>query len=169
MEILQGQGRQDITHFICELAQIMLGLANVNKTVEEVRKHLENGQALAKFEEMVQAQGGDLEDLYRPVNVAHVVEIPAQETGVISALPAMEFGLYAMRLGAGRAVKSDALDYETGIVFEKKVGDSVQKGEIVAKVYTNGKISPQLVTDFQKYVRINDRVQSLREIIEIIS
>ena len=44
-----------------------------------------------------------------------------------------------MRLGAGRAVKSDALDYETGIVFEKKVGDFVQKGEIVAKVYTKWK------------------------------
>ena len=169
IEILQGKGREDISHFICELAQIMLGLANVEKTVEEVRQHLENGQALAKFEEMVATQGGDLEDLYRPVKVAHVVDIPAQETGVISALPAMEFGLYAMRLGAGRAVKSDDLDYETGIVFEKKVGDSVQKGEIVAKVYTNGKISPQLVTEFQKYVKINDGVQSLREIIEIIS
>ena len=169
LEILQGKGRQDITHFICELAQIMLGLANVEKTVEEVRQHLENGQALAKFEEMVAAQGGDLEDLYRPVKVAHVVYIPAQESGVISALPAMEFGLYAMRLGAGRAVKSDDLDYETGIVFEKKVGDSVQKGEIVAKVYTNGKISSELVTEFQKYVKINDGVQSLREIIEIIS
>ena len=169
IEILQGKGREDISHFICELAQIMLRLADVEKTVEEVRQHLENGQALAKFEEMVAAQGGDLEDLYRPVNVAHVVEIPAQETGVISALPAMEFGLYAMRLGAGRAVKSDPLDYETGIVFEKKVGDSVQKGEIVAKVYTNGKISPQLVTEFQKYVKMNDGVQSLREIIEIIS
>lgn len=160
---------QDITHFICELAQIMLGLANVNKTVEEVRQHLENGQALAKFEEMVQAQGGDLEDLYRPVNVAHVVEIPAQETGVISALPAMDFGLYAMRLGAGRAVKSDVLDYETGIVFEKKIGDSVQKGEIVAKVYTNEKIPPQLVTDFQKCVKISDEVKKIREIVEIIS
>ena len=169
IEILQGKGREDISHFICELAQIMLSLADVEKTVEEVRQHLDNGQALAKFEEMVAAQGGDLEDLYRPVNVAHVVEIPAQETGVISALPAMEFGLYAMRLGAGRAVKSDDLDYETGIVFEKKVGDSVQKGEIVAKVYTNGKISSELVTEFQKYVKINDGVQSLREIIEIIS
>ena len=169
IEILQGKGREDISHFICELAQIMLGLANVEKTVEEVRQHLENGQALAKFEEMVAAQGGDLEDLYRPVNVAHVVDIPAQDTGVISALPAMDFGLYAMRLGAGRAVKTDALDYETGIVFEKKVGDSVQKGEIVAKVYTNGKISSELVTEFQKYVKINDGVQSLREIIEIIS
>ena len=169
LEILQGKGREDISHFICELAQIMLGLADIEKTIEEIRQHLENGQALAKFEEMVAAQGGDLEDLYRPVKVAHVVEIPAQETGVISALPAMEFGLYAMRLGAGRAVKSDDLDYETGIVFEKKVGDSVQKGEIVAKVYTNGKISSELVTEFQKYVKINDGVQSLREIIEIIS
>ena len=169
IEILQGKGREDISHFICELAQIMLSLADVEKTVEEVSQHLENGQALAKFEEMVAAQGGDLEDLYRPVNVAHVVDIPAQETGVISALPAMDFGLYAMRLGAGRAVKTDALDYETGIVFEKKVGDSVQKGEIVAKVYTNGKISSELVTEFQKYVKINDGVQSLREIIEIIS
>ena len=169
IEILQGKGREDISHFICELAQIMLDLADVEKTVEEIRQHLENGQALAKFEEMVAAQGGDLEDLYRPVKVAHVVESPAQETGVISALPAMEFGLYAMRLGAGRAIKSDDLDYETGIVFEKKVGDSVQKGEIVAKVYTNGKISSELVTEFQKYVKINDGVQSLREIIEIIS
>lgn len=169
IEILQGKGREDISHFICELAQIMLSLADVEKTVEEVRQHLENGQALAKFEEMVAAQGGDLEDLYRPVNVAHVVDIPVQETGVISALPAMDFGLYAMRLGAGRAIKSDDLDYETGIVFEKKVGDSVQKGEIVAKVYTNGKISSELVTEFQKYVKINDGVQSLREIIEIIS
>ena len=169
IEILQGKGREDISYFICELAQIMLGLADVEKTVEEIRQHLENGQALAKFEEMVAAQGGDLDDLYRPVKVDHVVEIPAQDTGVISALPAMEFGLYAMRLGAGRAIKSDDLDYETGIVFEKKVGDSVQKGEIVAKVYTNGKISSELVTEFQKYVKINDGVQSLREIIEIIS
>ena len=169
IEILQGKGREDISHFICELAQIMLGLADVEKTIKEISQHLENGQALAKFEEMVAAQGGDLEDLYRPVKVAHVLEIPAQDTGVISALPAMEFGLYAMRLGAGRAVKSDDLDYETGIVFEKKVGDSVQKGEIVAKVYTNGKISSELVTEFQKYVKINDGVQSLREIIEIIS
>lgn len=171
LEILQGKGRQDISHFICELAQIMLSLANVEKTIEEVRQHLENGKALKKFEEMVLAQGGDLEDLYRPVKVDHVVDIPAQEDGIIAELPAMEFGLFAMRLGAGRAVKTDALDYETGIVFEKKVGDSVKQGEIVAKVYTNGKISPELVTDFQNYVKIkiSDEAIKTREIIEIIS
>lgn len=171
LEILQGKGREDISHFICELAQIMLSLANIEKTVKEVKEHLENGKALRKFEEMVVAQGGDLDDLYRPVKVDHVVEIPAQEDGVIEALPAMEFGLFAMRLGAGRAVKTDTLDYETGIVFEKKVGDSVKKGEIVAKVYANGKISSELVTDFQKYVKIkiSDEVIKIREIIEIIS
>lgn len=171
LEILQGKGRQDISHFICELAQIMLSLANVEKTVEEVRQHLENGKALKKFEEMILAQGGDLEDLYHPVKVDHVVDIPAQEDGIIAELPAMEFGLFAMRLGAGRAVKTDALDYETGIVFEKKVGDSVKQGEIVAKVYTNGKISPELVTDFQNYVKIkiSDEAIKTREIIEIIS
>ena len=149
----------------------MLSLANVEKTVEEVRQHLENGKALQKFEEMVVAQGGDLEDLYRPVKVDHIVDIPAQEDGIIAELPAMEFGLFAMRLGAGRAVKTDALDYETGIVFEKKVGESVNKGEIVAKVYANGKISPELVTDFQKYVKIkiSDEAIKTREIIEIIS
>ena len=171
LEILQGKGRQDISHFICELAQIMLSLANVEKTIEEVRLHLENGKALKKFEEMVLAQGGDLGDLYRPVKVDHVVDILAQEDGVIVELPAMEFGLFAMRLGAGRAVKTDALDYETGIVFEKKVGESVKKGEIVAKVYANGKISPELVTDFQNYVKIkiSDEAIKTREIIEIIS
>ena len=76
---------------------------------------------------MILAQGGDLEDLYRSVIVDHVLEIPAQEDGIIAELPAMEFGLYAMRLGAGRAVKTDQLDYETGIVFDKKVGESVKK------------------------------------------
>ena len=171
LEILQGKGREDISRFICELAQIMLSLANVEKTVEEVRQHLENGQALKKFEEMVLAQGGDLDNLYRPVTVDYIVDIPAQEDGIIVELPAMEFGLFAMRLGAGRAVKTDALDYETGIVFEKKVGESVKKGEIVAKVYANGKISPELVTDFQNYVKIktSDEAIKTREIIEIIS
>ena len=130
LEILQGQGLEDITDFICELAQIMLDLANVEKSVSEIREHLTNGAALKKFEEMIAAQGGDLEDLYRPSQAAYVVEVRAEQSGYITELPAMEFGLFAMRLGAGRAVKSDELDYETGIVFEKKVGETVEIGEI---------------------------------------
>ena len=169
LEILQGEGREDITEFICELAQIMLDLANVEKSVSEIREHLTNGAALKKFEEMIAAQGGDLEDLYRPSQAAYVVEVRAEQSGYITELPAMEFGLFAMRLGAGRAVKSDELDYETGIVFEKKVGETVEIGEIVAKIYANEKISQELVTEFQKNVRIGSESVAVSEIVEVIA
>lgn len=169
LEILQGKGREDVTTFICELAQIMLGLANVKKSVAEVRAHLEDGSALKKFEELVVAQGGDLEDLYRPVQVSHEITIPAEKTGYITALPAMEFGLFAMKLGAGRAVKSDKLDYETGIVFRKKVGEAVQEGEHLATIYSNENISENMVSNFQKNVKIENRVVKTKEILEIIS
>ena len=169
LEILQGKGREDITEFICELARIMLDLANVEKSVSEIREHLTNRAALKKFEEMIAAQGGDLEDLYRPPKAAYVAEVRAEQSGYITELPAMEFGLFAMRLGAGRAVKSDKLDYETGIVFEKKVGETVKIGEIVAKIYANEKISQELVTEFQKNVRIGSESVAVSEIVEVIA
>lgn len=169
LEILQGKGREDITDFICQLAQIMLGLANVDKTVEQVREHLQNGAALKKFEQMVEAQGGDLEDLYRPSSAKFVLEVRADGDGYISDLPAMEFGLFAMRLGAGRAVKSDVLDFETGIVFEKKVGEKVTAGQVLSKIYANQKISQGLVTEFKKNVKISNERKKTKEILEIIS
>ena len=169
LDILKGQGREDVTSFICELAQIMLQLAHVDQSIEAIHEHLTNGLALKKFEEMVEAQGGNLEDLYRPVKVDQVLEVTADQDGVIAALPAMGFGLFAMRLGAGRAVKSDPLDYETGIVFDKKVGESVRKGERIARIYMNEKNSQECVTDFKKNVKILDKAENVKEIIEIIS
>ena len=169
LDILQGKGREDVTHFICELAQIMLSLANVEKSVEEVRRHLENGAALKKFEEMVVAQGGDLEDLYRPVQVAYQVDVLAARSGTIAALPALEFGLFAMKLGAGRAVKTDELDYESGIVFAKKVGQTVTENEKIATIFSNIKISDEMLSDFQKNVKIEDVVVKTKEILEIVS
>lgn len=169
LEILQGNGRADVTEFICELAQIMLSLANVEKTVEEVRQHIENGAALKKFEEMVVAQGGDLEDLYRPVQVSNQVDVLSDEDGYIVGLPALEFGLFAMRIGAGRAVKTDDLDYETGIVFHKKVGEAIAKGEKIATIYANENISENLLTNFKKNVKIDKVSVKTKEIIEIIS
>ena len=169
LEILQGKGREDVTHFICELAQIMLSLANVEKTVEEVREHLMNGSALHKFEAMIEAQGGDKEDLYRPSSAQYIVEVSLDESGYISELPAMEFGLFAMRLGAGRAVKSDDLDFETGIIFEKKIGEFIQAGDVIAKIYANQKISQELLTEFKKNVRISNERKEVSEIIEVIA
>ncbi|MGQ7461487.1 pyrimidine-nucleoside phosphorylase [Streptococcus suis] len=169
IDILKGNGRADVTEFICELAQIMLGLANVEKTVEEVRQHIENGSALKKFEEMVVAQGGDLEDLYRPVQVSNQVEVLSDVDGYIVGLPALEFGLFAMRIGAGRAVKTDDLDYETGIIFHKKVGEAIAKGEKIATIYANENISENLLTNFKKNVKIDKVSVKTKEIIEIIT
>ncbi|MBF0777515.1 pyrimidine-nucleoside phosphorylase [Streptococcus cuniculi] len=169
LEILQGKGREDVTEFICELAQIMLGLADVEKTVDEVRAHLHDGSALRKFEEMVVAQGGDLEDLYRQVHVSHQVPVLAQESGYIEALPALEFGLFAMKLGAGRSVKTDSLDYETGIVFHKKAGEAVEAGQEIATIFANENISENMLANFQKNVKIGNVSVKTKEIIEIVS
>lgn len=169
LEILQGKGREDVTEFICELAQIMLGLADIDKTADQVRAHLLNGSALQKFEEMVVAQGGDLEDLYRQVRVSHQVPVLAEESGYIEALPALEFGLFAMKLGAGRAVKTDSLDYETGIVFHKKVGEAVEAGQEIATIFANENISENMLTNFRKNVKIGNVSVKTKEIIEIVS
>lgn len=169
LEIMQGKGREDITDFICELAEILLTLAQVDVSQEDIRHHLVDGQALAKFEELIQAQGGDLQDLYRQSSAPVVTDIFADEAGYIEELPAMAFGKFAMQLGAGRATKTDSLNYETGIVFEKKVGDSVAKGDLVAKVYSQENLNKKLLTEFKKNVIIGRVCKKPTEILKIIS
>lgn len=169
LEIMQGKGREDITDFICELAEILLTLAQVDVSQEDIRHHLVGGQALAKFEELIQAQGGDLQDLYRQSSAPVVTDIFADEAGYIQELPAMAFGKFAMQLGAGRATKTDSLNYETGIVFEKKVGDSVAKGDLVAKVYSQENLNKKLLTEFKKNVIIGRVCKKPTEILKIIS
>lgn len=169
LEIMQGKGREDITDFICELSEILLALAQVDVSQEDIRHHLVGGQALAKFEELIQAQGGDLQDLYRQSSAPVVTEIFADEAGYIEELPAMAFGKFAMQLGAGRATKTDSLNYETGIVFEKKVGDSVAQGDLVAKVYSQENLSKKLLTEFKKNVIIDKVCKKPTEILKIIS
>ena len=169
LEIMQGKGREDITDFICELADILLTLAQVDVSQEDIRHHLVGGQALAKFEELIQAQGGDLQDLYRQSSAPVVTDIFADEAGYIEELPAMAFGKFAMQLGAGRATKTDSLNYETGIVFEKKVGDSVAKGDLVAKVYSQENLNKKLLTEFKKNVIIGRVCKKPTEILKIIS
>lgn len=169
LEIMQGKGREDITDFICELAEILLTLAQVDASQKDIRQHLVGGQALAKFEELIQAQGGDLQDLYRQSSAPVVTEICADEAGYIVELPAMAFGKFAMQLGAGRATKTDSLNYETGIVFEKKVGDSVAQGDLVAKVYSQENLSKKMLTEFKKNVIIGRVCKKPTEILKIIS
>ncbi|WP_203260956.1 pyrimidine-nucleoside phosphorylase [Streptococcus uberis] len=169
IEIMQGKGREDISDFICELGQLMLELAGVSKPLTEIREHLISGPALHKFEEMIAYQGGDLEDLYRLSQAKYQTEILSPMEGYITELPALEFGLLAMRLGAGRAVKSDTLDYESGIVFDRKIGDFVAKGDKIATIYSNQVLDKKVLTEFEKNVKIGLEQLELKEIIKVIS
>lgn len=169
IEIMQGKGREDISDFICELGQLMLELAGVSKPLTEIREHLISGPALHKFEEMIAYQGGDLEDLYRVSQAKYQTEILSPMEGYITELPALEFGLLAMRLGAGRAVKSDTLDYESGIVFDRKIGDFVAKGDKIATIYSNQVLDKKVLTEFEKNVKIGLEKLEIKEIIKVIS
>lgn len=169
IEIMQGKGREDISDFICELGQLMLELAGVSKPLTEIREHLISGPALHKFEEMIAYQGGDLEDLYRLSQAKYQTENLSPMEGYITELPALEFGLLAMRLGAGRAVKSDTLDYESGIVFDRKIGDFVAKGDKIATIYSNQVLDKKVLTEFEKNVKIGLEQLEIKEIIKVIS
>ncbi|MFS9438233.1 pyrimidine-nucleoside phosphorylase [Streptococcus sobrinus] len=168
VQIMQGKGRVDIRDFICQLAQIMLKLGGLEVGLDDIEQYLTQGQALKKFEELVAAQGGQVQDIYRPVKTKFVYEVKAEQSGYIAELPALYFGRFAMEIGAGRAVKSDQLDYDAGILFDKKVGDAVSEGELLAKIYSNQEIPQKKITEFAKNVTINNVKVHRKEILKII-
>ncbi len=168
---LKGKGTTEFRTFIAELAQIMLQLAGVEKTISEILEHLDNGTAYTKFDEMVKAQGGNpaaFEGLTAPLNVKNTVEIRAERSGFITEEKALGIGILAMKLGAGRATKTDHIDFEAGITLVKKVGDSVNSGDLIATLYSNREISDDLVKEFSDALTISDKQVHQKEIIEIV-
>lgn len=168
---LNGKGTEAFRHFIAELAQIMLSLAGVEKTVPQIIENLDNGKAYAKFLAMCQAQHGDptaFDHLTADLKVTNTVEIHADRTGYISQESAMGIGIVAMKLGAGRATKADAIDFEAGINLTKKVGEAVQKGEVIATLYSNRAITADLISEFTANIQISDDQVQAAEILEII-
>jgi len=104
------------------------------------RELLAHGQALAKFQEWVAAQGGLPEVADDPglLPQARLIEkIPAPRSGYVATIDAMGIGLRAMQLGAGRAKKGDAIDPAVGIVLRAKVGDWVEKGQPLLTIHAN--------------------------------
>jgi pyrimidine-nucleoside phosphorylase len=122
----------------------LLVLAGKAKNVSAAQKLLEaalaDGRGLAKFRQMVQAQGGDagvVDDPDRLAKAALVETIVAPRSGYVAEVNAREVGLAAVDLGAGRAKKGDALDYAVGFLIHRKVGDRVKKGEPLFTVHAN--------------------------------
>lgn len=144
---LKGNGPKDFVELCLSAGSIMLVQANVCRTKEEARKILEknlnSGLAYKKFLEFVEAQGGDISYIEHPEKFdvsKNIVEVKAEKEGYCHEITAIQIGLAAMHLGAGRATKEDSIDYTAGIVLNKKVGDKVLKGETLATIYTNKNI-----------------------------
>ncbi len=143
LDTLRGEGPQDLRELCLVLGSQMLLLAGIAKTGEQARARLEGAferrEALAKFKDMIKAQGGDPALVDNPARLpaAPVVSpVPSPASGSVESIEAEAIGLAAMALGAGRATKEDVIDPAVGIVLRKKVGDAVREGEILADVHS---------------------------------
>ena len=144
IETLKGNGPKDFV-LLCEtLGSYMLVLAKVAKDFDEglsmIRDAINSGKALEKLRVFIENQGGNknvVDDYTLLPQASKIVPIKANKSGYISKIEAEEVGIAAMILGAGRETKEDLLDLSAGIVLEKKVGDYVNEGDILAYMHLN--------------------------------
>ncbi len=140
---LRGEGPEDLTAVCIELAANMLHLAGKGSVAEcrdLAQGQIANGEGLAKLAEMVTAQGGDAAVIWdtSKFDVAPFRrEVLAEESGYISAMNAERVGIASVALGAGREKKGDPIDMAAGIILERKTGDYVEKGEVLATLLTS--------------------------------
>ena len=126
VETLQNRGPKDLTDVCVELAANMLYLANMGDMeicYAKVKEALENGSALQKLMEMVEAQGGDSEvikDVSKFEKASIKKEVLSPYDGYISFMDTKECGIASCILGAGRETKEDEIDYSAGIILKKK-------------------------------------------------
>ena len=144
----------DLITLVCmQAGQMVLqsGVASPHKDLQQLATEafdvLMAGTVLAKFREMVIAQGGDPDFVDNPdgKHVGVRVPVPATQSGYIAGINGLEIGLVAVELGAGRRVASDKVDFVPGILLERKVGSIVQEGDVLAWIVT-GQVVPQDVT-----------------------
>ena len=147
IDVLKGKILpEDIKHIITELGANMLILADKASSIEEgktkILENLKNGKGYEKFIELVQNQGGDIsyiENTDKFAKAKYILPIIAEKSGVVEELDAYKIGKLSVYLGAGRMKKEDNIQKEVGFVFHKKVGDKVEKGEVLGYVHANEK------------------------------
>src|SRR5712692_8081473 len=136
VELLRGEGPEDLRQLCIELAGWMLHLGGVSDTVAEGKKLSEkliaSGEALDRFRQMVGLQGGDpraIDDPRKLPQAQHTTTVSSQKSGFLASLQCEQVGTACVILGGGRERKEDAVDPAVGIVLQKKVGDEVSAGE----------------------------------------
>ncbi len=142
VDTLRGKGPADFTAVCLELAANMLVLGNVGDlaTCQTLaREVIDNGKAFQKLCAMAAAQGGDtsvLEDTSRFPKAKVTRHFVAPAAGYITHMDTEACGIASVALGAGRVRKEDSIDHSAGILLQRKTGDRVEAGEIIATLYT---------------------------------
>ena len=159
IDILKGKYLpKDIKHIITELGANMLVLANKAGNLEEgkakILENLQNGKGYEKFVELVQNQGGDIsfiENTDKFAKAKYIIPIIAEKSGNIVKLDALNVGKLSVYLGAGRMKKEDDIQKEVGFIFHKKVGDKVEKGDVLGYIHSNDEEKAKEVLKSQIY------------------
>ena len=175
---LNGNGPEDLMELCYVTGSIMLEQAKVFSSREKARVALEeaikSGAAFDKFVKMVKAQGGDIEYILHPEKfemAKEIIPIYADASGYIKSLDALTIGVSSMKLGGGRETLDDVIDMSAGIVLNKKVGDQVEEGELLATLYTNKPkevYEPIALDVLHTFEITSDFVEHQKVIIEVI-
>ncbi|MCH5262256.1 MAG: pyrimidine-nucleoside phosphorylase [Lachnospiraceae bacterium] len=141
---LRGEGPEDFTRLCMTLGTYMLVAGGAASDEEEARARLnrviEDGSALKKLAEFVEAQGGNPAAVYDTalLPAASIVEdIDSVQDGYVCHIDCDEIGICSLLLGGGRETKESVIDLSVGLVLHKKVGDAVRTGEALATIYAN--------------------------------
>ena len=142
MEILKGRQYDTTLSNLCvELATDMVSMGKeISKRDAKlmVLESLNKGRAYEKFLELVKAQGGDIEGIKVSSKRQY---IKADKSGVIKKIDALEVGKLSLELGAGRKTKEDKVDHSVGVKLHKLVGETVEKGDVLATLYVKERVN----------------------------
>jgi pyrimidine-nucleoside phosphorylase len=144
-QTLQKAGPADLTRLSLELAARMIFLGKITPTLDEARKLAEDklmdGSAYKLFKQVVAAQGGNPQALDRfelLPNATGMREILSPRSGFVSAIMAEDIGRASQMMGAGRSRKEDVIDPAVGVILEVKVGEKVESGSVLCRLYYTG-------------------------------
>lgn len=172
---LNNEGPKDFTQLCIELGSIMLLQAKVVDNIQDAKQKLqaviENKLALNKLKQMVSAQGGDVSVIDNPnllPKAKYSVDIMTKHTGYVHDLKALELGVLAMKLGAGRETKEQNINHAVGITLHKKVGDYILENDILATIDTDNELSDQWIKEFYECFEISPRSIEKPRLIEKI-